>query len=288
VSRQRPLRRLGPAILVAFTLAATPASADKLSGRLVLQDALTAPNQAVRVEAQLVQKGLLMEGPLGGEPLQLEVDGKAVATAMTGGDGRAFFDYTPRMRGTNRMTVTLNSSPRVEAAPADAGLFVWERRRPILVVEMAALMPRPEGSGGGVPLFPFGKSEESGPLPDAAEELARLTQYYYNVVYLQLVEQGTAGAVFVEAARRWLSDNKFPAGYVLAVSGGSGGVGALIDRFKQEGWTALRSGVGRSRAFAEAFLERRLEVVLVPEPAKGDIPRKAKVAKDWKGVRKQL
>jgi hypothetical protein len=174
----------------------------------------------------------------------------------------------------------------VDATPADARLFVWERRRPILVVEMAALLRPTEG--GGVPGLPFGKSENSGPLPDAADELSRLTQYYYNVVYLLLVDQASANITSLEAARGWLSDHTFPPGYVITASGGSSGVGAAIDRFKQDGWTTLRSGVGRSLSFAEAFLERRLDVVLVPEPAKGDVPRKAKVAKDWKDVRKQL
>jgi len=28
--------------------------------------------------------------------------------------------------------------------------------------------------------------------------------------------------------------------------------------------------------------------VMVPEPAKGEIPRKAKVAKEWKDVRKKM
>jgi hypothetical protein len=46
--------------------------------------------------------------------------------------------------------------------------------------------------------------------------------------------------------------------------------------------------VGRTKAFAETFLQRRLDAVLVPEPPKGDAPRKAKVAKEWKEVRRKL
>jgi hypothetical protein len=46
--------------------------------------------------------------------------------------------------------------------------------------------------------------------------------------------------------------------------------------------------VGRTKAFAEAFLQRRLDAVMVPEPAKGEVPRKAKVAKEWKDVRKKM
>jgi hypothetical protein len=54
------------------------------------------------------------------------------------------------------------------------------------------------------------------------------------------------------------------------------------------GWTTVKIGIGRTKTFAEAFLQRRLEAVIVPEPKKGAAPRKAKVAKDWKEVRKKL
>jgi hypothetical protein len=46
--------------------------------------------------------------------------------------------------------------------------------------------------------------------------------------------------------------------------------------------------VGRTKVFADAFLQRRLDAVMVPEPAKGKAPRKAKVTKEWKEVRKKL
>ena len=50
----------------------------------------------------------------------------------------------------------------------------------------------------------------------------------------------------------------------------------------------MKSGVGRSRSFAEALLHERMEVVVVPELPKGEVSRKAKMAKDWKEVRKKL
>ena len=46
--------------------------------------------------------------------------------------------------------------------------------------------------------------------------------------------------------------------------------------------------MGRTNDFAQAFLQRRLDAVMVPEPAKGDAPRKAKVVKEWKEVRKKM
>ena len=40
-----------------------------------------------------------MQQGLGGEQLELIIEGKSVAKAMTGGDGRAFLGYTPKVRG---------------------------------------------------------------------------------------------------------------------------------------------------------------------------------------------
>lgn len=50
----------------------------------------------------------------------------------------------------------------------------------------------------------------------------------------------------------------------------------------------MKAGIGRTKLFAETLLQHRVDVVLVPEPPKGDLPRKAKAAKDWKDVRKKL
>jgi hypothetical protein len=61
-----------------------------------------------------------------------------------------------------------------------------------------------------------------------------------------------------------------------------------LDELKKEGWTAMKNGIGRTTDFAAVLLERRMEPVLVPEPSKREIPRKAKTAKEWKDVRKKL
>nr|MDH4357438.1 hypothetical protein [Nitrospira sp.] len=82
--------------------------------------------------------------------------------------------------------------------------------------------------------------------------------------------------------------HKFPAGYVLPLSADMKGLGEKIDEFQEAGWKTVKIGIGRSKAFAEAFLQRRLDAIMVPEPSKGDVPRKAQVAKDWKDVRKKL
>ncbi len=131
-------------------------------------------------------------------------------------------------------------------------------------------------------------SEEK-PLPDAAAELARLTKFYYRVIYVvSLPNSRTDGFRENVAARAWLRAHKFPSGYVLMVPPGEDALGAKLDKFHADGRTTIKTGIGRSKPFAEAFLKRRLEAVMVPEPTKGEAPRKAKVAKGWKEVRKKL
>jgi hypothetical protein len=80
--------------------------------------------------------------------------------------------------------------------------------------------------------------------------------------------------------------HKFPTGLVAMPL--PGGLSATIETFKEGGWSTLKSGVGRTRLFADTLLQHRMEVVVVPELPKGELPRKAKAAKDWKEVRKKL
>ncbi len=263
-------------------------AADKVSGTLTVKDALTLPNQTVRIEAQLTDKTLAGGPARGGVSLQLHIDGKPVATAKTNEGGQAFFDYTPKMRGTNVITVSIDDAALVAAEKTEATLCVWERRRPILLVEMAAIMqPKLSPSVSGSSASAGTVTEPSAqPVPDAAEELSRLTQYYYNVVYVPGGEQSPTEAAPIGSVRRWLESHKFPAG--LVVMPAPGGVSTTIETFKQGGWTTMKTGIGRTRSFADTLLHHRMEVVVVPELPKGELPRKAKTAKEWKEVRKKL
>lgn len=267
----------------------TDASAtSKVSGVLTVKDALTVPNRPARLEARLVRQGLISDTGLGGESLQMEIGGKAVATAMTGGDGRAYFEYTPKMRGNVIVGVTLPDSPRVEASRASGLLAVWEHRKPILLVEATALMDRQRESP--VPAVPFGKSADAEfkPAADAADELTRLAQFYYNVMYVAAPNEGGFWAASGGPFRQWLDENRFPTGLIVHEKISAEGLGTRLDELKKDGWTAMKNGIGRTSAFAAVLLERRMEPVLVPEPPKGEVPRKAKTAKDWKDVRKKL
>ncbi|HEV8327220.1 MAG TPA: hypothetical protein VGQ08_07025 [Nitrospiraceae bacterium] len=282
-------RRAGLFTILLFSTATTILSAaEKIPGTLTVHDSLTAPNQPAIIEATLKEKSLLTETSLGGEPIELLVAGNVVATAMTGGDGRAFLSYSPKAKGTVPFTVRVGTTPRVAVAEAGANLAVWERRNPIMAVEMAALMEDVVGQGPFV-TWPGKEVEGRRPMPDAANELGKLSQFYYNLLYVVMQDKVVGSNDQLNAqARQWLKDQKFPVGHILVLPSDPEAFGAKIDEMHAAGWKTLKIGVGRTKAFAEAFLQRRLEAVMVPEPAKGDAPRKAKVAKEWKDVRKKI
>jgi hypothetical protein len=282
-------RRAGVfATLILLAAITNLSAADKIPGTLTVHDSLTAPNQPATIEATLTGKSLRTEIPLGGEPIELLIAGNVVATAMTGGDGRAFLSYTPKAKGSLPFTVRVGTASRVALVEASANLAVWERRTPIIAVEMASLMEALTPQGPTVTL-PGKDAEGRQPMPDAANELGKLTQFYYNVLYVVMEDKAVGTNDLVNAqARQWLKDQKFPVGHILVLPSDPAAFGAKLDELHAAGWKTLKIGVGRTKAFAETFLQRRLDAVMVPEPAKGEAPRKAKVAKDWKEVRKKL
>lgn len=281
--------RIGLSLILLFALVPNNTllvAADKTAARVVVKDGLTSPNQPVSIEAKLIGKGLVASTALGGEPLDLLIDGKVVASAMTGGDGRAFLTYTPTAKGMKTVQVRVGQSPRVDSAEGQAHLAVWEKRQPILMIELSSLMDIPPPSR--VPTIGFGAESARKPMSEAADELEKLTRFYYQVIYVAPLPPGGDGFRVSLEVREWLKEHKFPAGYVLPLSTDSKALGTKIDEFHDAGWKTVKTGIGRSKPFIEAFLQRRLDAIMVPEPTKGDVPRKAKVAKDWKDVRKKL
>ncbi len=255
---------------------------------LLVNDSLGSPNQAVMVEARLMSRGASPSVGLGGEPLELLVYGKVVATAVTGEDGTARLPFIPKAQGIVPVQVRVGESGRVAPAEGLGHLAIWERRNPILAVELAALMDAPPAKSPASGAH--SKAEPDGtPMPDAADELGKLTQFYYRVMYVvPAASFGDDRFQASESSRQWLKLHKFPAGYVLAVPAGEQPFSTAIDALHADGWKTVKIGIARTKAFAEAFLQRRLDAVMVPEPAKGEAPRKAKVAKEWKEIRKKL
>ena len=262
-------------------------AADKVSTTVLVKDSLTAPRQEATIEAKLLAKGILHDSPLGGEPVELLVNGVAAATSMTGGDGRALLPFVPTSKGIVPVQVRVGASPRVSAAEAHANLVVWERRTPVLVVELSSLIEdaRSEGPLSGIG---SGFQQDLKPMADAAEELAKLSQFYYGIMYVATVPSGADAFAISTDTRNWLATHKFPLGYVLTLPPGEDALGAKIDELHGAGWKSVKTGIGRSKVFVETFLRRRLEAIMMIDPSGGDAPRKAKVAKNWKDVRKKL
>jgi len=276
-------------LLLVFAGSSAPA-AEKIEGTLSVKDALTLPGQPARIETALVRTGLLgMAQGLGGEQLELLVGGASVARAMTGGDGRAFLEYTPKVRGNHEVTVRLIPNLRVTSPEAKATVGAWERRRPILLVEIAAVMQPEQASPlPSAPIQLVGRADPE-PAPDAADELKRLAQFFYNVIYLSWSPKEAAGP-FSDTTdmRGWLARHKFPSGLTMTVNPGERTLGARIDQLRADGWTNVKTGIGKSRVFADVLVAHRVEVVIVPVPDKGDLPKKAKAVKTWKEVRTKL
>ncbi len=264
-------------------------AAGKVPATFLVNDSLSSPNQAVTVEARLVSQGPAAPVGISGEPVELVVYGKVVATAVTGEDGIARFPFMPKAQGVIPVQVRVGESLRVAPAEGVGHLAIWERRNPIIAVELAALMDGAQAKSPPADARSSKPEPEGSPMPDAADELGKLTQFYYRVMYV-VPSAPFGGDRFqaAESSRAWLKRHKFPAGYVLVLPGDEQTFGAKLDELHAAGWKTVKTGIGRTRVFAEAFLQRRMDAVMVPEPAKADAPRKAKVAKEWKDIRKKL
>lgn len=263
------------------------ASAEKISGQLSVRDTLAAPGKQARIEVILVRAGLGRPG-LGGEPVDVQVEGDKPGRTITGGDGRVLFDTTCKMRSIYKVTATIADSPRVESQEAAGILACWERRRPILLVDLAALADIPKAQFGlpqALPLPTAGVAPE--PMVEAAEELRRLTDYFYNVIYLAW--PAASGWPRDIEPRAWLAQGKFPTGPLLSADPGAAGLSLFLDRLKAQGWDNVKVGIGRTREFAEVVGAHRIEAVILPAESKDEaVPKKVHLIKDWREIRKKL
>lgn len=261
----------------------------QMDARVLVRDALVMAGKPVPLEARLTAEGLVGVSGLGGEQVEFHVAGAKVGTSLTGGDGVARLEYRTRLVGNHPVTVRLAPSKRVTAAhDGTAILSVWEKRRPILLVELASVM---EADSTAVPFtslpLPVGTLTERKPMPDAAEELKRLARFYFNVLYVSTGHSGDRWSRTGDP-REWLKAHQFPSGHWMAVRSGREELPEALDQLKAGGWDNVRTGIGRSKDFAEALVRHRIAVVMVPEPARGDLPKKVMMAKEWKEVRKHF
>ncbi len=260
-------------------------AAEKAKGSIAVGDILGKTRQEVRLEARLTKAGVLGGAGLGGEQLEFWVGGIRVGTAMTGGDGRAFRSFTPTMRGNQVVRVRVVGSPRVEDTEATGNLAIWEHRRPIIFVELAALSQQGPRSPDLIPALPFqlGGQSLQPPVAGASKNLDQLTKYYFNVVYL------ARAGVGLEPLRNWLKEHEFPPGFPMVIKEDKGDLDQTIEDFQEKGWDNIKAGIGRTREFAQAFAERRIKVIILSESGKDrNYPRKTRWATDWVEVRRNV
>lgn len=262
-------------------------AAEKVPVEILVRDSLTMPGRPVSLEASVLRKGLLTTTGVGGERVEFLVDGRTIGTALSGGDGRALIEHTPRMRGRHEITAVLAPNPRVSGPDGRGTLWCWERRRPVLLVDLGAITQarRPLVPLPGLPLD-FGLLDRQAEA-DAAAELKKLAEFFYNVIYL--ARTGPDNLQQLREIRSWLEDHHFPGGLTVMLKPGRDDLGATIDALRAEGWDNVKAGIGRTKEFAEVLLARRMGVVILADSDKDvELPRKALPVKSWKEVRKKL
>jgi hypothetical protein len=125
------------------------------------------------------------------------------------------------------------------------------------------------------------------PEPDAAAELKRLAEFFYNVIYL--ARTGTEDLNELREIQTWLRDHHFPGGYAIMLKPGGPALVEKIDALRADGWDNLHGGIGRTKEFAEVLVSHRMTAVILPASDKDqDLPPRTKVVKNWKEVRKRL
>ncbi len=251
------------------------------SAELYITDALTFPGHSVELQARLTENDDRAKQTLSGEELEFFVQGRLVGRSTTDDQGWARVEYTPKMRGNLELLVKRVTSSKVDAIQAKGRLLSWERRRPILLVDIAVLFqavsPPPEG-------FPDSGLQLGNPQESAAAELGKLAEYYYNLVYLDLT-----GKVELETVHLWLRKHHFPPGRIQKLSNNPESLSDMLRQLKEEGWENVSGGIGQSVLFAEVLLKNRLQTVIVAgaEPA-DEFPRRAVLLPDWSRVRRYL
>ena len=252
---------------------------------LSVTDGLTSPGKSIQLQARLTHpEG---EGELGisDQALEFFVHGRTVGQANTDAQGWARLDFAPSMRGNLPIVVKVVTQSKTEAIEGKGVLLSWERRRPILLIDLAVLVAGEFGAEAS----PSEPSQDQGlSLGDAHSaapaELGKLAEFYYNLVYLDLTGRG-----HLEDLQDWLRAHQFPPGMIRMLPPTSTALTDLLHDLKAEGWEKVSGGIGRTAAFAEVLVQNRLQTIILPPPnIQEHFPRRAIVLNDWSRVRRHL
>jgi len=255
-----------------------------LAAELAVTDGLTSPGNRIQLQARLTNPEA--EGEIGvpDQTLEFFVHGRTVGQANTDAQGWARLDFAPSMRGNLSIVVKVVTQSKADAIEGKGVLLSWERRRPILLIDLAVVAeelvtepPPPELYQD--PGMSLGEAH-----PAAAAELGKLAEFYYNLVYLDLTGRGR-----LESIQTWLRDHQFPPGMVRILPQKATALTDLLHDLKAEGWEKVSGGIGRTADFAEVLVQNRLQTVILPPPdIQERFPRRAIILNDWSRVRRYL
>ncbi len=263
-------------------------AAERIKANLEVEDLLTLPGERVQLKAFLFSLGLPDEKQgIGDEEVEFFIQNRSIGNSKTSSEGIATIEFVPRVRGNLTIKVRIRGSSKVADLEAMGLLASWEKRRPILIVDLVSLLPSNVSTLSSAPSSPLatvGESILADPNTNALHELEKLGKFYYNLVYLS-----RSKADSVKVLRKWLHEHQFPLGVPMAIPPGSKSLINFIEKLQTDGWENLESGIGRSTEFAEVLLERRIQTVIIQETETDKkFPRRAKIVNGWPKVRRHL
>jgi hypothetical protein len=250
-----------------------------------VSDELTSPGKQIQLQARLTNPDADGEIGIPDQVLEFIVHGRAVGQVKTDAQGWGRLDFAPTMRGNLTVVAKVVTESKAESIEGKGVLLSWERRRPILLIDLAVVVaemlvteaPPPELYKD--PGLILGEAH-----PAAAGELDKLSEFYYNLVYVDLTGRGR-----LENIQAWLRDHHFPPGMIRILPKTPTALTDLLHDLKEDGWEKVSGGIGRTADFAEVLVQNRLQTVILPPPnAQERYPRRAIVLNDWSRVRRYL
>lgn len=255
---------------------------EKKSGVLVAYDVITVPGHSINLVADLLKEGLLAPSPLGGEVLFFEHEGRMLGRTLTGGDGRAMVPFTPKAVGRMTVTVRLAESRRVTARETTAGVFIWDRKRPVVIISMQALVSAPRQPDLGLPL-PRSGAKLQNPDGGAVQALTVLAKRAH-LIYVTASDR-----LELSEVRQWADRNRLPVGPAFPLKPGPMSLSHELERWRREGWTNIKGGLAGTADEAKALVEKKLKAVVPPNASsKEKWPDKAVTIKKWQEVVRQF
>jgi hypothetical protein len=247
---------------------------------LTVEDVVCPVGSKVRLVGKLEYRGVaVLNKGIEDRDLRFFIDGEPVGTEDTNDEGYARLKQRFRVEGVCHLRIEYQDR-RGLSHSAVADVFVWDRDRPVLVVDIDDTVARTRKR------YLFGPGEDrSPPVPGGAEVLGELAEHF-NVVYLTARPREVAAKT-----RRWLANQGFPAGPVLtwdideyefsATEYKKDRLDDLTDRFEH-----VTIGIGNADSDHRAYRKRKLLTILIdPHQVAAGIERGMRLP-GWPAVRR--